>query len=105
MSQIMRLQDFYKHQDSDVTDDMTVAVAADALAIPVTHAIVNKTTGGDAEALTIVDGKPGQLLTILLVFRLRFQESYQFVKVGEALFPASVGLLQRSAPSFQPFTW
>ena len=38
--------------------------AADALAIPVTHSVVAKTTGGDAEALTIVDGTPGQVLTI-----------------------------------------
>jgi len=40
--------------------------AADSLAIPVTHSIVLKTTGADAEALTIVDGTPGQILTINL---------------------------------------
>ena len=40
--------------------------AGDTLAIPVTHRIVQKTTGGDAEALTIVDGVPGQKLTIIL---------------------------------------
>ena len=39
---------------------------ADSLAIPITHAIVNKTTGGDAEALTLADGEPGQILTIYL---------------------------------------
>ena len=40
--------------------------AGDSLAIPVTHRIVQKTTGGDAEALTIVDGVAGQKLTIIL---------------------------------------
>ena len=40
--------------------------AGDSLAIPVTHRVVQKTTGGDAEALTIVDGVPGQKLTIIL---------------------------------------
>lgn len=49
------------------SDTATVAVAADDLVIPVTHTIVNKTTGGDAEALTLANGKPGQVLQILLV--------------------------------------
>ncbi len=40
--------------------------AADALAIPVTSSVVAKTTGGDAEALTIVNGTPGQVLTIYI---------------------------------------
>ena len=40
--------------------------AADSLAIPVTHAVVAKTTGGDAEALTIANGIPGQILTIYI---------------------------------------
>lgn len=44
----------------------SVAVAADELAIPVTHRIVLKTTGADAEALTLADGAPGQLLTVVL---------------------------------------
>lgn len=39
-------------------------VAADALAIPVTHAYVAKTTGADAEALTLADGTAGQVITI-----------------------------------------
>ena len=43
-----------------------VAVAGGVLAIPVTHAHVSKTTGG-AEALTLADGTPGQVLTITLV--------------------------------------
>lgn len=45
----------------------SVDVAADVLAIPTTHAIVRKTTGSDAEALTLANGRPGQLLTIALV--------------------------------------
>jgi hypothetical protein len=39
---------------------------ADSLAIPVTHAVVVKTTGADAEALTLANGTAGQLLTITL---------------------------------------
>lgn len=45
----------------------SVAVAADALVIPVTHQLVLKTTGADAEALTLADGTAGQRLTIQLV--------------------------------------
>ncbi len=40
--------------------------AADSLAIPITHAFVSKTTGADAEALTLANGTAGQLLTISL---------------------------------------
>jgi len=42
-------------------------VAADVLPIPVTHGIVQKTTGGDAEALTLANGEPFQVLVIHLV--------------------------------------
>lgn len=41
--------------------------AADSLAIPVTHSYVAKTTGADAEALTLANGVPGQIITIALV--------------------------------------
>lgn len=44
----------------------TVAVADDVLVIPVTHTHVSKETGADAEALTLADGKPGQILVISL---------------------------------------
>lgn len=44
-----------------------VAVAADELVIPLTHAHVSKTTGADAEALTLADGSPAQEITITLV--------------------------------------
>ena len=43
-----------------------VAVAADALAIPLTASHVSKTTGADAEALTLADGAAGQILTLTL---------------------------------------
>lgn len=42
------------------------AVAADVLPIPVTHPYVSKTTGGDAEALTLANGNEGQMLCIEL---------------------------------------
>lgn len=45
----------------------STTVAADVLAIPVTHQHVAKTTGADAEALTLANGSPGQFLTITLV--------------------------------------
>ena len=56
-----------KQNDFDNTEDLVETVAADALAIPVTHGIVQKTTGADAEALTLADGEPGQILVINLV--------------------------------------
>ena len=40
--------------------------AGDSLAIPITHGIVAKTTGGDAEALSLADGEEGQELMIYL---------------------------------------
>ena len=44
----------------------STTVAADVLAIPVTHQYVAKTTGADAEALTLADGAEGQVLIINL---------------------------------------
>jgi len=66
MSQIIRAMNTFHQQDSDNTTDINIDVAADELEIPVTHAYVGKTTGGDAEALTLADGKPGQILIIKL---------------------------------------
>lgn len=66
MSRVFRIGEMYHQQDSDSTDDLTTTVIADALAIPVTHAIVAKTTGGDAEALTLADGEPSQTVVIYL---------------------------------------
>ena len=67
MSRVIRIGEIYHQQDSDTTDDLTTTCAADVLAIPVTHAYVAKTTGADAEALTLADGKPSQILIINLV--------------------------------------
>lgn len=66
MSRILVLGEMYHQQDSDATDDLTTTVAADVLAIPVTHGYVAKTTGADAEALTLANGVPGQVLVINL---------------------------------------
>lgn len=66
MSRILRLGELYHRNDSDATDDLSTTCAADVLAIPVTHAYVSKTTGGDAEALTLANGVPGQELIINL---------------------------------------
>lgn len=52
--------------ETNVPVNGTTTSAADSLAIPVTHAYVAKTTGADAEALTLADGAPGQILTITL---------------------------------------
>ena len=66
MSRIFRIGEMYHQQDSDKTDDLATTSIADSLDIPVTHAYVAKTTGADAEALTLADGKPSQILVINL---------------------------------------
>ena len=67
MSRVIRIGEIYHQEDTDTTRDLVETIAADALVIPVSHAIVQKTTGADAEAMTLADGKPGQLLVINLV--------------------------------------
>ena len=66
MSQTLVIGEIFRQNDYDNTEDLAIAVAADALVIPVTHAHVSKTTGADAEALTLANGKPGQILVIIL---------------------------------------
>jgi hypothetical protein len=66
MSRTFRIGEMYHQQDSDNTEDLTTTSIADSLAIPVTHGYVAKTTGADAEALTLANGKPGQVLVINL---------------------------------------
>ena len=66
MSEILQLKDLYHRRDADTTDDRTTTSAADSLAIPVTHGYVAKTTGADAEALTLADGDPSQVLIVNL---------------------------------------
>ena len=51
---------------TEYAENLIAAVAADVLVIPVTHPFVNKTTGGDAEALTLANGIPGQSVVINL---------------------------------------
>ena len=60
------LQFLHQQDLPDYVGDLKTEVAADVLAIPLTHPMVEKTTGADAEALTLADGKPGQILTINL---------------------------------------
>jgi hypothetical protein len=45
-------------------DDASLAVAADALVVPLTAPFIAKTTGGDAEAMTLANGIEGQTVTI-----------------------------------------
>jgi hypothetical protein len=68
MSRIFQIgaQSLFHRNDADSTNDLTETVAADVLAIPVTHGYVAKTTGADAEALTLANGEPGQVLVINL---------------------------------------
>lgn len=66
MSRVIRMGGIYHQEDTDTTEDLTTTVAADVLAIPTSHAYVAKTTGADAEALTLADGEPGQVLLINL---------------------------------------
>ena len=47
--------------------DTVTTVAADVLPIPVTASVCHKTSGGDAEALTIVAGTSGQVLIIVMI--------------------------------------
>lgn len=67
MSEYFRIGEIINQNDYDTTEDRIETVAADVLAIPVTHGIVQKTTGADAEALTLANGDPGQVLVINLV--------------------------------------
>lgn len=66
MSRVLRMGEIYHQQDSDTTEDLTTTVILDVLVIPITHMYVAKTTGGDAEALTLANGTPGQILVINL---------------------------------------
>ena len=66
MSKTFKIGELFYQNDADSTDDKVTTVAADVLPIPVTHSIVQKTTGADAEALTLADGEPGQILVINL---------------------------------------
>ena len=47
--------------------DTVTTMAADALAVPVTASVCHKTSGSDAEALTIVAGTSGQVLIVVMI--------------------------------------
>ena len=65
MSRILQVGELYHRRDADTTDDLTTTKAGAVLAVPVTHGYVAMTTGG-AEALTLADGSPGQILVLNL---------------------------------------
>jgi hypothetical protein len=58
--------EFFHHTLVGDIGSLATTSAADSLAIPLTHPIVAKTTGGDAEALTLANGQPGQTVYIYL---------------------------------------
>ena len=62
MSRIFRIHQAYHQKDGTCEDDLAATQAADALAMLTDHAYVAKTIGADAEALTLANGKPGQLV-------------------------------------------
>ncbi len=47
--------------------DTVTTMAADALPVPITASICHKTSGSNAEALTIVAGTSGQVLIIVMI--------------------------------------
>ena len=47
--------------------DTVTTMAADAIAVPITASICHKTSGSDAETLTIVAGTSGQVLIIVMI--------------------------------------
>ena len=47
--------------------DTVTTVAADVLPIPVTASVCHKTSGSDAEALSIVAGTSGQVLIVVMI--------------------------------------
>jgi hypothetical protein len=51
---------------TEYNDDLNLDLAADVVVMPLTHPLITKTTGADAEALTLANGLPGQTLTIYL---------------------------------------
>lgn len=66
MSKYLQYSGVFHRTTDDAGGDIDTTVAADVLAIPVTHGYVAKTTGADAEALTLANGLPGQLLVVNL---------------------------------------
>lgn len=67
MARCTNFEFFHHNLTTSYVDSPTITVAADVLAIPLTHPITLKTTGADAEALTLANGVPGQTVVINLV--------------------------------------
>ena len=64
MSRVIRFAEIYHQNDSDLTMDLTLALDLGGPgAVPVTHGYVAMTVDG-ADAYTLADGKPGQILVI-----------------------------------------
>lgn len=57
---------FHPELITEYLDNPVLAVAADVVAIPITAPYIQKTTGADAEALTLANGIPGQGIIINL---------------------------------------
>jgi hypothetical protein len=67
MAKCTHFQFYHEALLTTYDDGAAKTVAADVLAIPLTHPVVAKTTGADAEALTLADGTyPGQTVTVYL---------------------------------------
>ena len=66
MAKCKNMQFLHQSLTTTYPENVINAVAADVLAIPTTRPYVSKTTGGDAEALTLANGVPGQVLVINL---------------------------------------
>ncbi len=58
------LEFFHHALTTEYPDGAVLEVAADALVIPLTSPYISKTTGADAEALTLANGLPGQICII-----------------------------------------
>lgn len=66
-SQKITVPEFRHHSLlTSYVESATLAVAADVVVIPLTVPYIIKTTGGDAEALTLANGLPGQMCVINL---------------------------------------
>lgn len=64
MSRVIRFAEIYHQNDSDRTDDLTLELDLGGPgAVPVTHGYVAMTVDG-ADAYTLADGKPSQLLIL-----------------------------------------
>ena len=67
MARPTMLEFAHHSKTTEYEEDLINEVAADVLAMPLTHPYISKTTGADAEAGTLADGEPGQMLVINLV--------------------------------------